>query len=156
MTIFSSLYLDYKYFEPPTRSSIMCCYPITHPSDVPGPYDWNEQTVSVQNKWLYFTNLVLLTDFSKFAQLWCMVTVHVCVMSHVDVTDLTSFSLLVLPVMASCCSLRLTGSICNCGVPPVLLHRTATEERQRWAVFGHQWWVMTMSVRDVREYNYTR
>ncbi|KAM9402505.1 transcription factor Spi-C-like isoform 1-T3 [Salvelinus alpinus] len=35
---------EYKYFEPPTRSSIMCCYPITHPFDVPGPYDWNEQT----------------------------------------------------------------------------------------------------------------
>ncbi|KAK6314781.1 hypothetical protein J4Q44_G00143100 [Coregonus suidteri] len=35
---------EYKYFEPPMRPSIMCSYPITHPSDVPGPYDWNEQT----------------------------------------------------------------------------------------------------------------
>ncbi|KAJ8007057.1 hypothetical protein DPEC_G00113620 [Dallia pectoralis] len=33
---------EYKYYDPQMRSNVLCCYPITHPSEVPGPYDWNE------------------------------------------------------------------------------------------------------------------
>ncbi|KAL0962880.1 hypothetical protein UPYG_G00346680 [Umbra pygmaea] len=33
---------EYKYFDSPMQSSIMCCYPITHASEGTGQYDYNE------------------------------------------------------------------------------------------------------------------